>query len=66
MNYAIIEEGIVVNIIVLNDDNVQDFPGAVKIGDLPVGIGDTYTDGIFYRDEEEIIPLSEQELLGIE
>ena len=55
MRYAIVTDGIVTNIIALNDRNVSDFPAAVKLGDRPVGIGDTYTDGKFYRDGTEVL-----------
>lgn len=55
MRYALIDNGIVSNIIALNDRNASDFPAAVKLGDRPVGIGDTYTDGKFYRDGVEVL-----------
>lgn len=54
MNYAQIENGIVTNIIYLHPMNADEFPNAVEIGDLPVAIGDSYTEGKFYRDGEEI------------
>ena len=54
MNYALIENGIVTNIIYLHPMNADEFPNAVEIGDLPVAIGDSYTEGKFYRDGEEI------------
>lgn len=50
MNYALIENGIVANLIYLHPDNVDDFAGAVPIEDLPVAIGDTYENGEFYRE----------------
>ena len=55
MRYALIDNGIVSNVIVLNDRNASDFPAAVKLGDRPVGIGDTYTNGKFYRDGVEVL-----------
>lgn len=55
MNYAIINDGIVENIIWLSESNQHDFPDAVKIGDRPVGVGDTFADGKFYRDGVEIL-----------
>ena len=55
MRYALIESGIVTNVIALNDRNASDFPAAVKLGDRPVGIGDTYTDGKFYRAGVEVL-----------
>lgn len=60
MNYALIENGVVVNLIWLNDRNSSDFQSAVKLGDRPVGIGDTYTDGKFYRDGVEVLTPMEQ------
>lgn len=60
MRYAIVDNGAVTNIIALNDRNASDFPAAVKLGDRPVGIGDTYTDGRFYRDGVEVLTPMEQ------
>ena len=60
MRYALIDNGIVTNIIALNDRNSSDFPAVVKLGDRPVGIGDTYADGKFYRDEKEVLTPMEQ------
>ena len=61
MRYAIVDNGAVANIIALNDRNASDFPTAVKLGDRPVGIGDTYTDGKFYRDGVEVLTPMEQD-----
>lgn len=55
MRYALVENGIVVNVIWLNDKNAGDFPTAVKLGDRPVTMGDTYANGKFYRDGEEVL-----------
>ena len=60
MNYALITNGVVSNIIWLYDGNAQEFPDAVKLGDRPVGIGNTYTDGKFYRDGVEVLTPLEQ------
>lgn len=60
MRYAMIEGGIVTNVIALNDRNASDFPAAVKLGDRPVCIGDTYADGKFYRDGVEVLTPMEQ------
>lgn len=60
MRYALIESGIVANVIALNDRNANDFPTAVKLGDRPVAIGDTYADGKFYRDGVEVLTPMEQ------
>lgn len=56
---AVIEDGVVVNTIWCSDstpetDTRKDF------GDRPVGIGDTYADGHWYRDGVEILTPLEQ------
>lgn len=68
MNYALIENETVENIIYLHPMNADEFKNAVSIGALPVQIGDTYSDGKFYRDEMEIVQnantgMTEQEFL---
>ena len=74
MRYAWIENGVVTNTIVLNDRNAGDFPKAVKLGDRPVAIGDSYADGKFYRNGAEVLTPDEEnaalraalETLGVE
>ena len=74
MSYAWIENGVVTNIIVLNDRNAGDFPKAVKLGNRPVTIGDSYVDGKFYRGGAEVLTPDEEnaalkaalEALGVE
>ena len=63
MRYAWIENGMVSNIIELNGRNAGDFPQAVKLGDRPVGIGDSYTDGKFFRDGKEVLTTDEENAL---
>lgn len=41
-NYAMIEEGMVVNIIWINPDNANEFPNLVCCDGLSVNIGDSY------------------------
>ena len=60
MRYAIIQDNIVTNIIALRDTNAKDFPGAVALHDRPVGIGDTYSDGKFWRDGKEVLTAQEE------
>lgn len=60
MRYAITTEGKVTNIIEMDKRNEQHFPSAVYTGDRPVGIGDTYTDGKFYRDGKEVLTALEE------
>lgn len=55
MNYALIENGVVVNIIYLHPMNADDFPNAVPLGEIPAGIGDSYEDGVFYRNGEKVL-----------
>lgn len=55
MNYALIENGIVANLIWLNESNADDFSSAVPIGERPVAIGDAYADGAFTRDGEPVL-----------
>lgn len=52
MNYALIENGVVVNLLWIYDN--VDFPDAVPTLGLPVHIGDTYENGVFLRDGEEV------------
>jgi hypothetical protein len=55
MTYALIENGVVVNLIWLNPMNADDFPNAVLVDGIGVGIGDTYSDGVFYRDGAKLV-----------
>lgn len=59
MRYALIENGIVVNIISLHPMNADDFSNAVPTDDYPVAIGDTYADGAFYRNGEKLLTAAE-------
>ena len=60
MRYAVITEGTVTNVITLWETNAGDFPGAVALHDRPVGIGDTYQDGKFYRGGQEVLTAQEE------
>lgn len=60
MNYALVENGTVVNIIWLNERNEAEWPNAVRLGERMVEVGDTYTDGKFYRDGVEVLTPLEQ------
>ena len=63
MNYALIENGIVTNIIWLNERNEVEWPNSVRLYDRMVEVGDTYTDGKFYRDGKEVLtPLEAAQL----
>ena len=60
MRYAIVAGGAVTNIIALRETNAGECPDAVALHDRPVGIGDTYSDGKFYRDGEEVLTAQEE------
>ena len=57
MNYAIIESGVVVNVIV---GPLPDGMEGVSLGDRPVAIGDSYTDGVFTRNGEPVLTPAER------
>ena len=54
MNYAVVIDGVVKNIIRLHPMNAGSFANAVPTNGLPVTIGDTYAGGRFYRNGEEV------------
>ena len=54
MKYAIVENGVVTNTIVLLPYNAADFPNAIDTGERPVQAGDTYENGKFYRNGKEV------------
>ena len=76
--YALVENGVVTNVMVLYPPNAAEFAGAVPCGELPVAIGDTYDGEHFYRGGEQVLTPLEQaqkdaedmqaalELLGVE
>lgn len=53
-NMARIENGVVVNVEWCSDRAVET-DVLKEMRDIPAGIGDTYEDGKFYRDGEEVI-----------
>lgn len=58
-NMARIADGIVTNIEWCSDREAET-DELINMGDKPVAIGDTYKDGEFYRDGEEVLsPLEE-------
>lgn len=60
MNYALVENGIVTNIIWLNERNAGEWPGAVRLGERMVEVGDTYDGEKFRRDGTEVLTPMEQ------
>ena len=59
MTYALINDGVVTNIIELDRSNAHEFPNAVNIDDCPAQIGDTYEDGRFYREGIDVLVYEE-------
>lgn len=60
-NFAIVEDGVVTNTIWGMLYNTQeDFPNAIQTGNLGVCIGDTYSNGNFYHNGEEVITVEER------
>ena len=55
MRYAIITDGVVTNVIILYPGNAGDFPDAVRCGDVPVAIGDTWDGEHFYREGARVL-----------
>lgn len=53
-NMALIENGVVTNILWCSDREPET-DTMINCGELPVGIGDSYRDGAFYRDGEKIM-----------
>lgn len=66
MNYALVEDGVVINMIWLYPGNENEFPGAVAIGNVPVMIGDTYDGQYFMRDGKRVLTPMEEAQKTIE
>lgn len=60
MNYALVENGVVTNLIWLYSANAEDFPSAMPCGDVPAAIGDTWDGEHFYRAGEQVLAPLEQ------
>ena len=60
MNYALVENGVVTNLIWLYPANAAEFPNAVPMGDIPAAIGDTWDGEHFYRNGERVLSPMEQ------
>ena len=58
--YALVENGVVTNVMVLYPPSAAEFAGAVPCGDLPVAVGDTYDGEHFFRDGVQVISALEQ------
>ena len=66
MNYAIIKNEIVTNVIWLSPENANEFPDAVPMNDIPAIIGDSYIDGVFYRNGEKVLTVVEEAIAVLE
>ena len=53
--YALVENGVVTNVMVLYPPSAAEFEGAVPCGELPVAIGDTYDGQDFYRGGNKVV-----------
>lgn len=58
--YALVENGVVTNVMVLYPPNAAEFGGAVPCGEIPAAIGDTYDGEHFYRAGERVLTALEQ------
>ena len=58
--YALVENGVVTNVMVLYPPSAAEFEGAVPCGEIPVAIGDTYDGEHFYRAGEQVLTPLEQ------
>lgn len=58
--YALVENGVVTNVMVLYPPNAAEFDGAVPCGEIPAAIGDTYDGEHFYRAGERVLTALEQ------
>lgn len=54
--FALIENGVVINIIVMYAKNLKEFPNAVLIEGTDVGIGWAYINGEFINPNPQEIP----------
>lgn len=60
MNYAVIENGVVTNIIWLSPANAADFPGVIPLEGRPVAMGDSYSGGVFTRNGAPVLTDSQR------
>ena len=60
-NFAIVENGVVSNVLWGMVYNSDEWPNAIQVNDLAVQIGDSYENGKFYRNGEEVLSRAEEE-----
>lgn len=67
MRYALVENGVCVNIIVLLPYSAaRDFPNAYPIDNIPVQIGDYLDRGVWMRDGQKVLTYAEENQAKIE
>lgn len=59
MNYALLNNGIVENVISINPGNAHEFPNAVPVGEYAVEAGDYFDGTSFYRGGVRVKSVSE-------
>lgn len=62
MDYALVENGCVVNLLWLHPANAAAFPGAVPCGGAAVQAGDVYDGQSFFRDGQKVLSRREEML----
>ena len=60
-NFAIVENGIVSNVLWGMVYNSNEWPNAIQVDDLAVQIGDSYENGKFSRDGVEVVSRADEE-----
>lgn len=60
-NFAIVENGVVSNVLWGMVYNSGEWPNAIQVDDLAVQIGDSYENGKFYRNGKEVLSRAEEE-----
>ena len=67
MRYALVEDGVCVNIIVLLPYSAaRDFPNAYPIDNIPVQIGDYLDRGVWMRNGQKVLTYAEENQAKIE
>lgn len=67
MRYALVENGVCVNIIVLLPYSAaRDFPNAYPIDNIPVQIGDYLDRGVWMRDGQKVLTYAEEAMAAVD
>lgn len=70
VNYALVKRTVVYNVAIVNDENQEAVQMLIDMGGIlipegqPVGVGDIYENGQFYREDDirGLVPMSEWEV----